>query len=99
MLDKDLPTYLRSTQSRLGFFLIAMGCFALLAFFAALAILFAVSDEVNDLGGVVWLLPFWGAVAIPLGRSMRRAQPSAAVLILGHVFLVLPAGMALIARF
>jgi len=57
------------------------------------------SDEVNDLGSVVWLLPLWGAVAIPLGRSVRREEPSTAALILGHVFLVLPAGMALIARF
>ena len=72
MLDKDLPTYLRSTQSRLGFFLIAMGCFAHFAFFAALAILFAVSDEVNDLGGVVWLLPFWGAVAMACTSLVGR---------------------------
>ena len=98
MLDDDLPTYLGSKHSALGFLLFAMGCAALLAF-GVLALQFAVSDEKDDLGNIVWLIPLWGAAAVPLGLSMRRKEPSLPALLVGCALLAIPTGMALIPRF
>ena len=96
--DDDLPTYLGSRHSALGFLLFAVGCAALLAF-GVLAFQFAASDEVNDLSGVIWLIPLWGVIAVPLGLSMRRKEPSVASLLLGCALLAIPVGMAFLARF
>ena len=96
--DPTLDEYLGSKHSALGFLLFALGLGALLAF-GVLAVQFAVSDEANELGSIVWLIPFWGLIAVPLGLSMRRKEPSLPAFLLAYILLAVPAGMALISRF
>jgi hypothetical protein len=96
--DQDLNQYLGSRHSALGFLLFALGVGALLAF-AIVAVQLGASDEPNDLGNIVWLIPLWSAIAIPLGLSMRRREPSIPALLLGCFLLAVPMGLALISRF
>ena len=96
--DQNLDEYLGSRHSALGFLLFAFGVAALLAF-AIIAVQLGVTDEPNDLGHIVWLIPLWSAVAIPLGFSMRRKEPSIPALVLGCALLAIPAGLALVSRF
>jgi hypothetical protein len=96
--DNDLATYLGSTHSALGFMLFAFGCAAFLAF-GVVALQIGLTDEENDLGIIVWLIPVWGLMAVPLGLSMRRKEPSAPALLLGCSLLAIPAGLALVSRF
>ena len=96
--DPALDEYLGSRHSALGFLLFALGIGALLTF-AILAVQFAVSDEPNNLGQIVWLIPLWAVVAIPLGLSMRRKEPSIPALLLGCALLAIPIGLAFVSRF
>ena len=90
--------HLKYLGRTLGFSLLAFGYVAVVVFIAVLAVLIAVQDQVSDLS-IAWLLPLWGAIAVPLGRYFRRTNPSVAALLLGHAYLLVPVGLALIARF
>lgn len=83
----NLPRYLGSIHSTIGFLLFALGCAALLAF-GVLAIQSGVTNEKNDLGKAVWFIPLWGIFAVPIGLSMRRKRPPVLSLLLGCALLV-----------
>ena len=96
MPNEAYRAYLNRTLGRL---LIAIGSITLIALVVTLAFMFAISDGIADPGIALWLLLLWGAAAVALGLFVRRTELSVAALLLGHVFLVIPAGLALMARF
>ena len=73
--DKSLEGYMGSGHSALGFLLFVLGMAALLPF-AVVAVQIGLTDEVNDLGGAIWLAPAWSVIAIPLGLALRRRKAS-----------------------
>ena len=86
--EKSLEEYMGSGHSALGFLLFALGLGAILPF-AVVAVQIGLTDEVNDLGWLIWLVPVWGAVAIALGLILRRNK-SSRQLWFGSVWLAIP---------
>jgi hypothetical protein len=95
--DKSLEEYMGSGHSALGFLLFALGTAALLAF-VVIAAQIGLTDEVDDLGSVIWIVPGWSLIAIPLGLALRRRTTSAR-LWFGAVWLAIPVATIFTMRF
>ncbi len=97
MERETLEEYMGSGHSALGFLLFALGLGAILAF-AVLAVQIGLTDEENDLGWVIWLVPAWSVIAIPLGLTLRRSG-SPLRLLIGAVWLAIPFATIFTMRF
>jgi len=85
---RNLTQYLGSQHSAVGLLLSFLGAAALLAFGVA-AVQIGLTDERNDLGPIIWSVPAWSVIAVPLGLLLRRNR-STGWLWIGAFWLAIP---------